>query len=52
MHATDFAMGTLRGVITATLLALFVWLVVWAWSKARRPEFDAAARLPLEENDQ
>jgi len=43
------SMGTLRGIITAVLLGLFVWLVVWAWSKARRPVFDAAARLPLED---
>jgi cytochrome c oxidase cbb3-type subunit IV len=42
-------MDTLRGIITAVLLGLFVWLVAWAWSKARRPAFDAAARMPLEE---
>jgi cytochrome c oxidase cbb3-type subunit 4 len=42
--------GTFRGIVTAILLGLFVWLVVWAWSKARRPKFDAAARLPLEED--
>ena len=29
------------------LLVLFVWLVIWAWSKTRRADFDAAARLPL-----
>ena len=43
---------TFRGIVTAVLLALFVWLVVWAWSKARRPDFEAAARLPLEEDGQ
>ena len=43
-------MGTFRGVVTAVLLGLFVWLVVWAWSKARRPAFDAAARIPLEDD--
>jgi cytochrome c oxidase cbb3-type subunit IV len=40
---------TFRGIVTAVLLGLFVWLVVWAWSKARRPSFDAAARMPLED---
>jgi hypothetical protein len=25
--------GTFRGIVTAVLLGLFVWLVVWAWSK-------------------
>jgi cytochrome c oxidase cbb3-type subunit 4 len=42
--------GVFRGIVTATLLGLFVWLIVWAWSKARRPAFDAAARMPLEED--
>ena len=48
---SEFTMGTFRGVVTAVLLGLFVWLVVWAWSKARKPAFDAAARLALEEDD-
>ncbi|HTU67596.1 MAG TPA: CcoQ/FixQ family Cbb3-type cytochrome c oxidase assembly chaperone [Steroidobacteraceae bacterium] len=47
---TFFSMGTFRGVVTAVLLGLFVGLVIWAWSRARKPAFDAAARLPLEED--
>ena len=47
---SDLSMGTFRGIVTAVLLGLFVWLVVWAWSKARRPAFDAAARMPLEDD--
>jgi cytochrome c oxidase cbb3-type subunit IV len=43
-------MGMVRGIITAALLALFVWLVAWAWSRGRASAFDAAARLPLEED--
>ena len=50
MSTFEMTMGTFRGIITATLLVLFCWLVVWAWSKARRADFDAAARLPLEED--
>lgn len=42
--------GTFRGIVTGTLLVLFVWLIAWAWSKARKPAFDAAARTPLEED--
>ena len=42
--------GTFRGIVTATLLVLFCWLVAWAWSRGRRADFDAAARLPLEED--
>ena len=48
---TLFTIGTFRGIVTAVLLGLFVWLVVWAWSKARRPAFDAAARMALEEDE-
>jgi cytochrome c oxidase cbb3-type subunit IV len=40
---------TFRGIVTGALLGLFVWLVVWAWSKARQPDFEEAARLPLED---
>ncbi|HEX6397828.1 MAG TPA: hypothetical protein VFZ95_10415 [Steroidobacteraceae bacterium] len=42
--------GMFRGIVTGTLLGLFVWLIAWAWSKARKPAFDAAARVPLEED--
>jgi cbb3-type cytochrome oxidase subunit 3 len=42
--------GIVRGLITGTLLVLFVWLVAWAWSRRRAPVFDAAARAPLEED--
>jgi cytochrome c oxidase cbb3-type subunit IV len=41
--------NTFRGIVTGTLLVLFIWLVIWAWSKARRADFEAAARLPLDE---
>jgi cytochrome c oxidase cbb3-type subunit 4 len=51
MNTIELTMGTVRGLVTAVLLGLFVWLVVWAWSKARRPAFDAAARMPLEDGD-
>jgi len=40
---------TFRGIVTAVLLGLFIWLVAWAWGKARGPAFDAAARIPIEE---
>lgn len=43
--------GTVSGVITAVLLISFLAGVVWAWSAKRKPQFDAAARLPLEDNE-
>lgn len=43
--------GVFRGLVTGALLGLFVWLVIWAWSRKRRGDFDAAARLPLEDEE-
>ncbi len=40
----------LRAVITAVLFAVFIGIVLWAWSGKRREDFDAAARLPLEDD--
>ncbi len=39
--------GTFRGIMTAVLMALFIALVIWAYSRGRREDFDAAAELPL-----
>lgn len=41
-----------RASLTLTLFVAFIVLWVWAWSKQRRPDFDAAARLPLEDEQQ
>ncbi|UTA54278.1 cbb3-type cytochrome c oxidase subunit 3 [Lysobacter soli] len=40
----------LSGIVTTILLVLFVAGWVWAWSPKRKNEFDAAARLPLDED--
>ena len=37
------------GIVTAILLVSFLGGWAWAWSDRRRADFDAAARLPLEE---
>ena len=42
--------GLLRGLITVAVFCLFAGIAVWAFSRARKSEFDAAARLPLEED--
>lgn len=42
--------GTLSGVVTAILILLFVGVCIWAYSSRRRARFDAAARMPLEED--
>ncbi|MGQ0525912.1 MAG: cbb3-type cytochrome oxidase subunit 3 [Betaproteobacteria bacterium] len=36
---------------TVVMLVVFIGIVLWAWSSARRGDFDAASRLPLEDND-
>ena len=40
-----------RGLLTAVLLFAFIGLCIWAWSSRRKAEFDAAAALPLEEDE-
>jgi cytochrome c oxidase cbb3-type subunit 4 len=41
----------ISGVITALLLLLFIAACVWVWRPARKTEFDAAARMALEDSD-
>jgi len=40
----------LRSIITVVCLLLFVGIVCWAWSGNRKADFDAAARLPLDDD--
>jgi len=42
-------MNLLRGAVLILLIAAFTGLWIWAWSSKRKADFDAAARLPLEE---
>ena len=44
-------MGTVRGLLTAILLVLFIGLVAWTWSRKRKPAYDEAANLPLDDDD-
>jgi cytochrome c oxidase cbb3-type subunit IV len=43
--------GTVSGIVTAVLIVLFVGVSIWAYGKRRRASFDAAARLPLEDEE-
>ena len=43
--------GTVSGLCTLVLLVLFLGGWRWVWSEKRRDEFEAAARLPLEDED-
>jgi cytochrome c oxidase cbb3-type subunit IV len=47
---TEIATGVLRGIVAGVLFAAFLLLWLWAYSARRKPGFDAASRLPLEED--
>ena len=40
----------LSGIVTSILLLLFVAAWAWAWSPRRKADFDAAARLALDDS--
>jgi cytochrome c oxidase cbb3-type subunit 4 len=42
----------LSGIISAILLAAFVGGAIWVFSPRRTPEFDAAARIPLDDQSE
>jgi cytochrome c oxidase cbb3-type subunit 4 len=42
--------GTVRGLITLALFIAFLALVLWAYSKRRKADFDELARMPLEDD--
>ena len=42
----------LSGIVTIALLVLFVVGWAWAWRPERKADFDAAARLPLADDDE
>ena len=41
----------LRSIVTAVSLALFLGIAAWTWQRARKSEFDEAARLPFADED-
>ena len=43
--------NTIRAAITVAALITFLGIVAWAWSSRRNADFEAAARLPLDEDD-
>lgn len=44
-------MTTIRAVMTAVMFAVFIAIVLWAYSGRRKAAFEEAARLPLDEDD-
>ena len=41
----------LRSAVTVASLLLFCGIVAWAWRRARRAEFEEAAKLPFVEEE-
>lgn len=44
-------LNLLRAGVTVFSLAIFLGLVVWAWSRRRQAAFEAAAQLPFLDSD-
>ncbi|MFD1710614.1 cbb3-type cytochrome c oxidase subunit 3 [Ottowia sp. GY511] len=40
----------LRSIVTVVAFALFIGIVVWAWSSRNKTRFEEAAQLPFEED--
>jgi len=47
----DVNLTLARSIVTVAAFVTFVGIVIWAWSGARRERFDAAAMLPLEDDE-
>ncbi len=43
--------GWVAGISTLLSMIAFLGVVAWSYSRRRRSSFDAAARLPLEEDE-
>lgn len=40
-------LNDIRSAVTVISLLLFIGIVAWAWSRARRADFEEAAQLPF-----
>lgn len=43
--------SAIHGLWTLVLIVLFVCIVVWAFSRKRKRDFDAAARIPFDHDE-
>ena len=43
--------NTLRSIVTVVAFAVFIGIVLWAYSDRSKAAFDQAARLPFDEDD-
>jgi cytochrome c oxidase cbb3-type subunit 4 len=47
----DITLNDLRSWYTVVMLFSFIGILLWAYSKKRRPAFDEAANLPFADHD-
>ncbi|MFT3777692.1 MAG: cbb3-type cytochrome c oxidase subunit 3 [Ottowia sp.] len=40
----------LRSIVTVAAFAVFIGIVIWAWSRRNQARFEEAARLPFEQD--
>jgi cytochrome c oxidase cbb3-type subunit 4 len=43
--------NSIRSLVTVLSFAVFLGIVIWAWSARRKPAFDEAANLPFADDD-
>jgi cytochrome c oxidase cbb3-type subunit 4 len=43
-------LSTLLSIWTVVVFVLFIAIVIWAWSGKRKQAFDAASRIPLDDD--
>jgi cytochrome c oxidase cbb3-type subunit 4 len=43
-------LSMIHAIWTIVLMLLFIGIVIWAWSGKQKARFDAAARLPFDED--
>jgi len=44
------SLESFHSIWTVLMLVLFIGIVAWAWSKRRAEAFEAAARMPLDDD--
>lgn len=45
-------MSLIFSIWTVIVFFLFIGIVIWAWNGKRKQEFDAAAMIPLDDEDE
>jgi len=45
-------MSTLLSLWTVLVLIVFLGIVIWAWNSSNKAAFDAAARIPIDDDEE